>query len=105
LLDDVSSAAWALRLVPIEPALQELVHHARDLARQLGKKLRVVVRGAGAQVERTVLDELAEPLLHLVRNAVDHGIERAGERGDKSPEAVLTLTAEAIGATVVIRVI
>jgi chemotaxis protein histidine kinase CheA/CheY-like chemotaxis protein len=103
-LEDVSTSAWSLRLVPVEPALQELVHHARDLAHQLGKKVRVVVRGAGAQVERTVLDELWEPLLHLVRNAIDHGIEKVEARGDKGPEAMLVLTAEPIGQFVVLGV-
>jgi two-component system chemotaxis sensor kinase CheA len=103
-LDGVAGASWALRLQSIEPTLGELVRHARELALGQGKRLRGVVAAAGAQVERNVLDALWEPLLHIVRNAVDHGIEPPAERGKKSPEATLTLRAEPVGATVVITI-
>src|SRR5205085_12532889 len=73
--DGVAGASWALQLQSIEPTLGELVRHARELALGQGKRLRGVVEAAGAQVERNVLDALWEPLLHVVRNAVDHGIE------------------------------
>lgn len=103
-LDALMSASWALRLQQIEPALGDLVRHARELALQQGKRLRVSIDAAGAQVERSVLDELWEPLLHIVRNAVDHGIEPPDERGQKPPEARLSLRAEPSGASVLITI-
>jgi two-component system chemotaxis sensor kinase CheA/two-component system sensor histidine kinase and response regulator WspE len=81
------------------------MRHARELALQQGKRLRIQIEAAGAQVERSILDELGEPLAHLVRNAVDHGIEAPSERGDKDPEARLVLHAEPSGANVVLSII
>lgn len=102
-LEDITSSAWGLRLVPVEPMLADLVRHAHDLAKSQGKRVRVTMR-SGAEVERNILDSLHEPLVHLVRNAIDHGIERPEARGDKPPEAHLHLEAEAVGASVVISV-
>jgi chemotaxis protein histidine kinase CheA len=103
-LDAVVSASWALRLQPIEPALGELVRHARELAQQQGKRLRAQILAGGAQVERSVLDELWEPLLHIVRNAVDHGIETPDERRGKNPEARLSLRGEPSGSNVILTI-
>jgi chemotaxis protein histidine kinase CheA len=103
-LEDVSGAAWSLRLVPVEPMLEELLKHARDLSQGQGKRLRVVVKGGAAQLERSVLDSLWEPLLHLVRNAVDHGLEAPAERGDKDQECLLTLSAETVGPGIVLTI-
>jgi two-component system chemotaxis sensor kinase CheA/two-component system sensor histidine kinase and response regulator WspE len=96
-LDDLIGNAWALRLVPVEPALEELVQHAHALAETQGKRLRVQVDGQGAEVERSVLDQLWEPLLHLVRNAVDHGLEGPAERAGKNPIGSLVLRARPAG--------
>lgn len=100
LLDDVESATWAMRLVRLEGPLHELGSHARDLAHASGKLLRVQIRAGSSQIERTVLDTIWEPLVHLVRNAVDHGIEAPAQRGLKPREATLTLHAESAGPTV-----
>jgi two-component system, chemotaxis family, sensor kinase CheA len=98
------SAAWALRLAPVHPTLAELGEHALELARDHGKQLRVRIDDGGALVERRLLDEVHEPLLHIVRNAVDHGIEPAHERGDKPVPAELVLAAESYRDHVVITV-
>jgi chemotaxis protein histidine kinase CheA len=104
-LDDVSSASWGLRPVPVEPTLVDLLRHARELAIVQGKRVQVSVEAGGALIERNVLHALGEPLLHLVRNAIDHGIELPDERGAKPPDARLRLRAEAVGSDVVITVI
>jgi two-component system, chemotaxis family, sensor kinase CheA len=101
--EDITTAAWGLRLVPVEPVLAELVRYARHLGQSLGKRLRVSVRGGDAQLERSVLDALGEPLMHLVRNAVDHGIEKPAERGAKG-EGKLTISAETVSANVVFTI-
>jgi two-component system, chemotaxis family, sensor kinase CheA len=103
-LDEVVSSAWALRLAPVHGTLAELGEHALELARAHDKELRVRIDDGGALVERRLLDEVREPLLHLVRNAVDHGIEPASERGDKPVPAEIVLSAEGRGDHVVIVV-
>ena len=103
-LDEVVSSAWALRLASVHPTLAELGDHAQELARAHGKDLHVRIDDGGAMVERRLLDEVREPLLHLVRNAVDHGIEPAHERAGKPVPAELVLAAEARGDHVVVTV-
>jgi len=103
-LDEIVSSAWALRLAPVHPVLAELGDHALELARDHGKELRIRIDDGGALVERRLLDEVREPLLHLVRNAVDHGIEPAHERAGKPVPAEIVLSAEARGDHVVITV-
>jgi chemotaxis protein histidine kinase CheA len=103
-LAEITSGAWALRFLPVEPLLEQAGRHARELALDQGKRLKVVVEGAGAQLERNILDGMEEPLLHLVRNCVDHGVEPPGERGGKPEEALLGLRAETQGPNVVISV-
>jgi two-component system, chemotaxis family, sensor kinase CheA len=103
-LDEVVSSAWALRLAPVHGTLAELGEHALELARAHAKELRIRIDDGGALVERRLLDEVREPLLHLVRNAVDHGIEPAHERGDKPVPAEIVLSAEGRGDHVVIVV-
>jgi chemotaxis protein histidine kinase CheA len=100
LLDDSTARAWALRLVPVEPTLRELSEHARRLAERLGKSIEVELHATGVQLERDVLDELWEPLLHLVQNAVDHGLESPAERGHKPQAGNLRLSAESDGPSV-----
>lgn len=97
---------WSLelRLTPVQPVFARLAAHARVLAKQTGKELDVVVKSGGSRVEREVIERLGEPLLHLVSNAVDHGIEAPGERGSKSARATLELSAKSEGALVVLRI-
>ena len=103
-LEDTVSSTWALRMVPVAPALEDMVAHAHALAGELGKKVRVEIHAGGAEVERSVLDALSEPLLHLVRNAIDHGLEAPSQRGDKTPEGVLSLRASVQGNHLVLEV-
>jgi chemotaxis protein histidine kinase CheA len=93
-LDEIVSSAWALRLGPVYPTLADLGEHALEIARTHGKQLRVRIDDGGAMVERRLLDKVRDPLLHLIRNAVDHGIEPAHERGGKPVPAELVLSAE-----------
>jgi len=89
-----------LRMVPIAQVLARIPLQARELARELGKRVRVVIADGGVEADRAVLEELQAPLLHLVRNAIDHGIEPAAERvaAGKPETGTLTLRAEVIGS-------
>jgi two-component system, chemotaxis family, sensor kinase CheA len=104
LLDHATSTAWTLRLVPIEPLLQELARGARGAAERQHKLVDVRVSAASVQVERDVADQLWDSMLHLVQNAVDHGTETPEARGDKPPVARITLSAESVGPSIVLRV-
>ena len=89
---------------PLEPLLCELAQHARAMAARQGKRLHVVVSGGGVELEPGVALELWDSLLHLVQNAVDHGIETVSERGSKPALARLALSAELLGSGVLLRV-
>ena len=105
-LEGIESAAWALRLVQIEPSLHDLARHAKDLAQASQKRVRVVVQAGSVEIERPVLDSVWQPLLHILRNAIDHGIEPPPERQaqNKPSEANLVLHAEAAGPQVILTV-
>jgi len=104
LLDEATSTAWTLRLVSIQPMLEELTRHARAAAEHQHKLLEAQVSAGGVQLERDVADQLWDSLLHLVQNAVDHGIEAPDARGAKPPVARLRISAESVGPSVVLRV-
>jgi two-component system, chemotaxis family, sensor kinase CheA len=104
LLDEATSTAWTLRLVSIQPMLEELTRHARTAAERQHKLLEAQVSAGGVQLERDVADQLWDSLLHLVQNAVDHGIEAPDARGAKPPVARLRISAESVGPSVVLRV-
>jgi len=104
LLDEATATAWTLRLVPIEPLLEELARHARKAAERQQKLVEVQATGSGVQLERDVADQLWDSLLHLVQNAVDHGLEGPDQRGQKPPVARLRLSAESVGPSIVLRV-
>ncbi|WP_242340125.1 MULTISPECIES: response regulator [unclassified Anaeromyxobacter] len=95
-----------LRMVPAEAALQSLRPAVRELAAQLGKKVSLRLAGGEVRLDRRVLDELKGPLLHLVRNALDHGIEAPGARRaeGKPEEALLSVRVESRGDRVVLTV-
>jgi len=92
----------SLQLQPLGPFLQGLARHARELAAELGKDIAVSVRGEEVRLDRRITRELEQALLHLVRNAVDHGIEPARERAakGKNPTGSLLLQAQVAGAKV-----
>ena len=95
-----------LRLMPLQPFLEEYARVAREAARACGKEVRLEVRAAGAEVDRVVLMRLRDVLLHLVRNAVVHGVESPERRREMGkPEAgTLTLEARCEGARAFLRV-
>ncbi|MBI4363186.1 MAG: chemotaxis protein CheA [Euryarchaeota archaeon] len=77
---DLQYEVMQARLVPADFIFQRFPRMVRDLARQQGKQVDLAMEGADTEMDRTVLEEVAEPLVHLLRNAVDHGIEPPGER-------------------------
>ena len=91
--------ALEIRTTPVRRLLERLPRVAFDLARELGKRVRVELAGEEVEVDRAVLDHLDDALLHLVRNAVDHGLEGEAERvaAGKDPVGLLRLSAARAG--------
>jgi len=80
--------AMSLRMIPIQPTFQKMERLARDLARDCGKQATFTTAGGGTELDRTMVEEIADPLVHMVRNALDHGLETAAERiAQGKPEA------------------
>ena len=92
---DLQSEVMSIRMVPVGPLFRQLVRSVRDVARSHGKLARLEVLGAEVEVDTTVLEQLKDPLLHLVRNAVDHGLEKPDVRESqgKNPCGVIRLRA------------
>lgn len=106
LVRDWHDAALRLRLVPVADLFARVPRLVRDLARQLGREVQVHIEGETLEADRDVLETLSEPLMHLVRNALDHGAEDPSARRDagKPATASLFLRARRAGETLVIEV-
>jgi len=106
LTGEVQRTAMALRMAPIGHLFQRTARQVRDLSRKLGKQVELTTRGEETELDKTIAEELADPLMHMVRNAIDHGIEAPGDReaAGKSPQARVTLAAYHQGGQIVIEV-
>ena len=103
---DLQRTAMALRMIHIRGTFQKMTRLVRDLAGQLGKEIRLVIEGDETEVDRTVIEEIGDPLMHMVRNAADHGIEAPAARAaaGKPPAGSITLRARHQGGFVVIEI-
>ncbi|MEK5027773.1 chemotaxis protein CheA [Paenibacillus sp. FSL M7-1046] len=77
---DLQNIVMKLRMVPVDTVFNRFPRMVRDLAKSLDKKIDLIVTGAETELDRTVIDEIGDPLVHLLRNAVDHGVEGVQER-------------------------
>src|SRR6185503_14256292 len=95
-----------VRLVPVSEIFDRMPFVVRDLARESGKKIRLAINGQDTEIDKYLVERLKEPLLHLVRNAISHGIESAEERATrgKASEGTISLRATTSGEIVVIEV-
>jgi two-component system chemotaxis sensor kinase CheA len=95
----------SLRMVPVEPLFNRISRQAWDLSRDLGKNLRLELEGEKTEVDKGLVEDLFEPLLHLVRNALDHGLETPEERvaAGKPAEGLLRLSARHQGGEFVLE--
>ena len=105
-LNDLQRSVMKIRMVPVEQLFRRFPRVVRDVARQCGKDIELVVKGVDTDLDKRILDALAEPLTHLVRNAIGHGIEPAEERvrAGKRAQGTLRLNAYHQGNQVVIEV-
>jgi len=105
-LRDLREAITRTRLVPVGEAFERMRFVVRDLMRETGKRVKVEISGQHTEIDKLVVEKMMEPLLHLVRNAVSHGIESPEERAaaGKAAEGKLRLSAATAGDTVVIEI-
>jgi len=102
---DLQSEVMGIRMVPVGPLFRQFIRSVRDLARSHGKMARLEVIGGDVEVDTTVLEQLKDPLLHLVRNAVDHGLEKPAVRESqgKNPCGLIRLTAAHSGGNIIVK--
>ena len=102
---DLQHTAMALRMIPIKPVFQKMERLARDLARSFGKKVHFTTSGEETELDRTVVEEIGDPMVHMVRNALDHGLELPVQRVEagKSDTGTVHLSAFHQGGSIVIE--
>ncbi|MCC4116875.1 chemotaxis protein CheA [Aromatoleum toluclasticum] len=106
LVSDLQNAVMKTRMQPIGRLFQKYPRIARDLARNMGKDVELVLAGEETEIDKTMIEDLADPIIHLIRNAVDHGVEDAAERvaNGKPEKSIVRLEARQEGDHIVILV-
>lgn len=103
---ELQDIVMSIRMVPIGPTFQKMHRIVRDMCKQLGKEVRLEIHGEDTEVDKNIIEHISDPLMHLVRNSVDHGIETTTERATTGKDRIGTVTLEAtnIGSDVQIIV-
>ncbi|QRI63649.1 chemotaxis protein CheA [Shinella sp. PSBB067] len=102
---EIQDSVMAIRAQPVKPVFQRMARTVREIADVTGKSVRLITEGENTEVDKTVIDKLAEPLTHMIRNAVDHGLEMPEKREalGKNPEGTVRLTAKHRSGRIVIE--
>ncbi|QEL25953.1 chemotaxis protein CheA [Bosea sp. F3-2] len=103
---ELQDHVMAVRAQPVKAVFQRMPRLVRELAQTLGKEVRLVLEGENTEVDKTIIEELADPLTHMIRNSMDHGLETPDERTDagKPREGTIKLIAEHRAGRIVISV-
>lgn len=103
---EIQDSVMAIRAQPVKSVFQRMPRLAREVAAMTGKRVRLVTEGEGTEVDKTVIERLAEPLTHMLRNAIDHGLETPEERraAGKPEEGVIKLAAMHRSGRIVIEI-
>jgi two-component system, chemotaxis family, sensor kinase CheA len=103
---ELQDSVMAVRAQPVKNVFQRMPRLVRELGQALGKQARLQIIGEDTEVDKTIIEELADPLTHMIRNAMDHGMETPEERAaaGKPPEGLVTLQAEQRSGRIVISV-
>jgi two-component system, chemotaxis family, sensor kinase CheA len=103
---EIQDSVMAIRAQPVKSVFQRMPRLVREVAAMTGKKVRLVTDGEGTEVDKTVIERLTDPITHMIRNAIDHGLESPEARAEagKPAEGVVKLTALHRGGRIVIEV-
>ncbi|WP_438971167.1 chemotaxis protein CheA [Methylophaga sp.] len=106
LVEEIRDAALKLRMVPVAGTFKRFNRVVRDTSKALGKEATLIMSGEDTELDKSVIEHIADPLMHLVRNAIDHGIEMPAERlaKGKPPEGVLRLSAYHESGSIVLEI-
>jgi two-component system chemotaxis sensor kinase CheA len=106
IIGELQEAVMRIRMVPIAQVFSRFPRLIRDLSKSLGKSVSLVIRGEETELDKSVIEDLIDPLIHCVRNSLDHGLEPAEDREEagKKPEGCITLSARNEGNMIVIEV-
>jgi two-component system, chemotaxis family, sensor kinase CheA len=105
-LDDLQAGVMEVRMVPVSQLFEKMTRIVRRVANEHGKKVALDIRGADTELDKLIVEDLTDPLMHIIRNAIDHGIEAPAERlaNGKPEKAIICLWASQKGNHVVIEV-
>ncbi|MGO5315080.1 chemotaxis protein CheW [Bilifractor sp. LCP21S3_A7] len=107
LTDDLQDISMSLRMVPISGVFQKMNRIVRDMKSKLGKDVKLTIIGEDTEVDKSIVDSIQDPIMHIVRNSMDHGIEATAEeriRAGKNPQGEIVLSASHTSSEVVISV-
>jgi two-component system, chemotaxis family, sensor kinase CheA len=106
IVSSLQKTTMSMRMVPIKSTFQKMVRLVRDLARNTGKKVNLEMSGEDTEIDRNVVDELYEPMVHMIRNSIDHGLESPQERAanGKPEKGTVNLRAYHKGGNIVIEI-
>src|SRR3546814_950748 len=103
---DLQESVMSIRMMPMDYVFSRFPRVVRESASKLGKQIRLTTRGQATELDKSLIERIIDPLTHLVRNSLDHGIETPEKRiaAGKDPEGHLTLSAQHSGGQIVIEV-
>lgn len=107
LTDDLQDIAMSLRMVPVSGTFQKMNRIVRDMKKKLNKDVRLTIVGENTEVDKTIVDSIGDPIMHIVRNSMDHGIETDVQdriNAGKDPQGEIILSATHTGSEVIISV-
>lgn len=107
LTDDLQDTVMSIRMIPVAGAFQKMNRIVRDMNKSLNKNVRLTIIGEDTEVDKTIVDSIGDPIMHMVRNSMDHGIEETAEeriRAGKDPQGEIILSAEHTGSEVIITI-
>ncbi len=107
LTDDLQDVSMSLRMVPVSSTFQKMNRIVRDMSKKLGKRARLTLVGEDTEVDKTIVDGISDPIMHIVRNSMDHGLEETEEErvaAGKDPVGEIILSARHTGSEVIIEI-
>lgn len=106
IIKELQDVIMSIRMVPLELTFQKMNRIVRDMSKKMEKDVRLEITGADTEVDKSVIEHIGDPLMHIIRNSIDHGIEQADERVDqgKDPQGTVHLEARQSGGFVYISI-
>ena len=108
LTDNLQDVAMSLRMVPVSGTFQKMKRIVRDMSKKLDRETNLILEGEDTEVDKTIVDAISDPIMHIVRNSMDHGIEERKEEriaAGKDPVGTIVLAARQTGSEVIIEII